>query len=67
MAPEIMKLGEINNKQQEYNYKWDLWSLGVIIYELCFKIKPYNERTEISIYDSIQRKGIVAFLKNRIV
>ena len=32
MAPEIMELTEENN----YNYKCDLWSLGIIIYELFF-------------------------------
>ena len=35
MAPEVMR-GE------SYNYKCDLWSLGIIIYELLFKVKPYG-------------------------
>ena len=63
MAPEIMALDEIDNRQKEYDYKCDLWSLGVIIYELCFKTKPYNGRTEISIYENIKRNGNSLFKK----
>jgi len=34
MAPEILKVGE-------YTEKSDIWSLGVIIYEILFKEHPY--------------------------
>ena len=50
MAPEIMK-GE------EYNYKCDLWSLGVIIYELFFKERPYTGETEYAILSQINTFG----------
>ena len=36
MAPEIIKLLEGEN----YSNKCDLWSLGIILYELCFKEAP---------------------------
>ena len=39
MASEIIK-GEI------YNYKCDLWNLGIIIYELYFKERPCKEKIE---------------------
>ena len=53
MAPEIMELTEENN----YNYKCDLWSLGIIIYELCFKEKPYKGITEHAILKEIKIFG----------
>ena len=34
MSPEILK-------REEYNYKCDLWSIGIIIYKLYFSIFPY--------------------------
>ena len=47
-APEILE--DIKN----YNEKCDLWSLGVIIYRLCFKKFPYNGETEIAILNSLK-------------
>lgn len=35
MAPEILE-------RQYYNSKADVWSLGVMLYELMFKSDPYN-------------------------
>ena len=53
MAPEIMELTEENN----YNYKCDLWSLGIIIYELFFKERPYKGITEHAILEEIKNFG----------
>ena len=50
MAPEILE-GE------EYNSGCDLWSLGVIIYQLYFKKYPYNSKTEIGILNQIKKCG----------
>ena len=50
MAPEILK-GE------DYNNKCDLWSLGVIIYQLYFKNFPYNGSVEAAILHDIKKKG----------
>jgi serine/threonine protein kinase len=36
MAPEVLK-GEI------YTIKADIWSLGVVIYEMAFGFCPYEE------------------------
>ena len=53
MAPEIMELTEVNN----YNYKCDLWSLGIIIYELSFKDRPYKGKTEVALLKGINKFG----------
>ena len=49
-APEILK-GE------KYDEKCDLWSLGIIIYVLCFKKYPYNGQNEIAILNQIKKLG----------
>ena len=49
MAPEIMK-------NQPYDSKSDLWSVGVIIYQLHFKGIPYYGITEEEILRKIQNK-----------
>ena len=46
MAPEIMK-------NLPYNYKVDLWSIGVIIYQLHFKDSPYHGINEHEIFNNI--------------
>ena len=53
MAPEIMELTEEDN----YNYKCDLWSLGIIIYELSFKDRPYKGKTEAALLKGINKFG----------
>ena len=50
MAPEILE-GE------EHDIKCDLWSLGVIIYQLFFKKYPYDGETEVAIYNKIKKFG----------
>ena len=56
MSPEIMA-GE------EYDNECDLWSLGVIIYQLFFKKYPYNGMTDIAIYNQINKLGQKCLLK----
>ena len=50
MAPEVLN-GE------KYNYKCDLWSLGIIIYLLVFGNYPYNGETNIAILKQINEFG----------
>ena len=50
MAPEILK-------EEEYNYKVDLWSIGVILYKLYFGIFPYNGPSKIAIINEIEQLG----------
>jgi serine/threonine protein kinase len=52
MAPEILKgEGEI------YDNKCDLWSIGIIIYQLYFKDYPYKGITDVAIYNQIKNLG----------
>jgi len=52
MAPEILKgEGEI------YDNKCDLWSIGIIIYQLYFKDYPYKGITDVAIYNQIKNNG----------
>ena len=50
-APEIL-----NN--QKYNFKQDIWSLGVIIYELTSLSLPFKENNIKSLYNSIINRKI---------
>ena len=50
MSPEILN-GE------EYNYKCDLWSIGIIIYRLIFGNTPYKGKTENAILNNIKTFG----------
>ena len=50
MAPEILK-GE------KYNYKCDLWSIGVIIYKLFFIKPPFSGLNEIALINNIEKFG----------
>ena len=56
MAPEILE-----NKQ--YNNKIDLWSLGIIIYQMCFNEYPFNGKNPIEIKNSIDSYKINKKLK----
>jgi len=51
MAPEILS-GE------EYNYKSDLWSIGIIIYRLLFCKSPFLGGTENDLLNNINKLGI---------
>ena len=51
MAPEILDA-------QKYNNKCDLWSLGVIIYQLYTKKYPYEGNVNKAILNQIEEKGI---------
>ena len=47
MAPEILE-------DKPYDSKSDLWSLGVIIYQMYFKDFPYKGVTEVALFNKIK-------------
>ena len=46
MAPEIWK-------KEQYNTKSDIWSLGVLLYEMCSFIKPFSDENEENLKEKI--------------
>jgi len=50
MSPEVLNGGE-------YNYKCDLWSIGIIIYRLIFGKSPFIGETEIALFNNINKCG----------
>ena len=57
VAPEILK------KEEYYNKKCDLWSLGVIIYILAFKGHPFNGENGNEILKQIKNIGNIFQIK----
>lgn len=51
MAPEIMKL-------KTYNYKADIWSLGVVLYELLFNEYPFIARNHFELVKIIEQNEV---------
>ena len=60
MASEILKKN-VENKEEakikEYDDKCDLWSIGIIIYELYFKRPKYKGINENIVLNSIKTYG----------
>ena len=52
MAPEILK-------NEEYDYKVDLWSLGVMIYILYFGMFPFRGETEAALLRIFEKNLII--------
>ena len=48
-APELL-IGD------EYDYKVDLWSIGVVLYRLYFNEFPFNGETQVAIFNDIKKK-----------
>jgi serine/threonine protein kinase len=52
MAPEILKY-------REYTDKSDIWSLGVIIYEIIFKRHPYMSSNHTDLINKIKNEDLI--------
>jgi len=59
MAPEMI----IN---REYNDKSDIWSLGVIIYEIIFKRHPYNVHNQTELFVKLKDSNDIIIEPNRL-
>ena len=44
-------------KEEEYNYKCNLWSIGIIIYKLMYGKSPYLALNEMSLIIKINMLG----------
>ena len=56
MAPEVME----GDEGEDYDNKCDLWSIGIIIYQLFFNQFPFNGDTQNAIYNLIKTLGLKA-------
>lgn len=54
MAPEILN-GEV------YTMKADIWSLGVVLYEMLFGFCPFEERTIARLISLIDQSSTIEF------
>ena len=52
MSPEMANVNE-----KLIVGKTDLWSLGIIIYNLCFREYPYNGNSTVALLNKIQSSG----------
>jgi len=51
MAPEILE------GKEKYDNRCDLWSIGIIIYQLYFNEYPYKAITEVALLNNIKKLG----------
>jgi len=56
MAPEVME----GDEDDIYDNKCDLWSIGIIIYQLFFNQFPYTGNGQVAIYNNIKKLGLRA-------
>ena len=50
---------------EEYDYKIDLWSIGIILYSLYFNEYPYNGNNQVEIFTQIQKNKLKISKKNK--
>jgi serine/threonine protein kinase len=48
MAPEIVN-------REEYDYRVDIWALGIVFYEMLFQMTPFYDENQSAIYEKILR------------
>ena len=58
MAPELLNC-------EKYDNKCDLWSLGVIIYQLFFRTPPFKGDTEIALLNNIRNNKNIRKTNNK--
>ena len=57
MAPEIFK-------NFKYSSKVDIWSLGILLYEMYHKYSPFKGNSIFNIFQNIKKNDIKFKIKN---
>jgi serine/threonine protein kinase len=55
MAPEILDLNFKKDAKHEYDYKVDLYSIGIVFYYMLFKQYPYSGKTDREVYNNLKK------------
>lgn len=51
MAPEVLK-------GNPYNVEADIWSLGIVLYEMCYWRCPYEDKDMYRLVDKVQNQSL---------
>ncbi|KAI9142669.1 kinase-like domain-containing protein [Paraphysoderma sedebokerense] len=49
IAPELLMVDEHNHYKNDFSFKSDLWSLGLLLYYLCYSSLPYQQIDDVDI------------------
>ncbi|RHZ44213.1 hypothetical protein Glove_750g11 [Diversispora epigaea] len=49
MAPELLKVDESGLYHKNYSSKSDMWSLGIVLYYLCYSRLPYRQIDDVDL------------------
>ncbi|CAG8479353.1 5677_t:CDS:10 [Dentiscutata erythropus] len=49
MAPELITVDERGRYLKEYSQKSDMWSLGMVLYYLCYSRLPYRQNDDVDL------------------
>ncbi|CAG8441908.1 14708_t:CDS:10 [Funneliformis mosseae] len=49
MAPELLSVDEGGNFYKDYSPKSDMWSLGMVLYYLCYSRLPYHQVDDVDL------------------
>ncbi|VEU21132.1 DEKNAAC102092 [Brettanomyces naardenensis] len=58
-APELFELDETRGRLKEFTHSSDVYSLGMILYYLCFNSLPFKSSSPVDIREEIGRAGLL--------
>ena len=55
MAPEVLNIKVNEDSGASYDAKSDIWSLGIILYQMCTLKTPFSGSSFLNLYRSIKK------------